>query len=111
MTLETMAKDERSQLLYIETRAVDQGGIVNEVHMNDGDRAIMARWNKSGFVKYGRILAEHLGDTRLGTHYVELSDDAWRLVAEERKQRAARTQRDIVKDSIAAKPERHRRSA
>lgn len=27
MKLDTMTKDERSQLLFIETRAVDQGGI------------------------------------------------------------------------------------
>jgi hypothetical protein len=34
-SLDTMTSDERNLLLYLETRAVDYGGIVDTKHMNE----------------------------------------------------------------------------
>lgn len=88
-TLNEMSRDERSLLLFFECRAVDHSGRVKTVHMNDADRAIAERWNAEGFVQYGRICAENLSEH--GTHWCQLSDEAWALAHAERKARAART--------------------
>ena len=87
-TLETMTKDEKSLLLFLETRAVDQSGKVQTEHMNDDDRKIVERWNSEGFVRYGRVASEDLN--KHGTHWCHLSDEAWALAHAERKARAAR---------------------
>ena len=89
MQLETMTKDERSLLLFLESRATDQAGRVKTVHMNDADMKIAERWNREGFVKFGRIASEDLNE--FGSHWCFLSDEAWQLAAAERKARAART--------------------
>lgn len=88
-TLETMTKDERSLLLFFETRAVDHSGRVQTAHMNADDMEIATRWDAEGFVRFGRIAAEHRSEH--GTHWCSLSDDAWSLVHAERKARAGRT--------------------
>jgi len=88
-TLDTMTKDERSLLLFLESRAVDNSGRVQTVHMNFDDMKTTERWNKEDFVKYGRIASEDLN--KYGTHWCQLSDEAWQLAAAERKARAART--------------------
>jgi hypothetical protein len=87
-TLKTMTKDERSQLLYFETRAVDCGGRVNGAHMNAADMEIAKRWNAEGFVGFGRIASEHINST--GSYWCNLSDEAWALAAAERKARGER---------------------
>jgi len=45
-SLNKMTKNERSLLLYLETRAVDYGGIVDTRHMNQDDMEIAKEWNK-----------------------------------------------------------------
>ena len=40
-----LSKDEKSLLLFLETRAVDYGGRVNVQHMNLEDMEIAKRWN------------------------------------------------------------------
>lgn len=104
-TLAELTKDERSLLLFLETRAVDYGGRVNTVHMNAEDMALAAEWNRTGFLLFGRISSHYLGmrgaesvvahgpvaeARRLGTHWCELTADAWRLAHEERRARAER---------------------
>lgn len=88
-TLETMTKDERSLLLFLESRSVDNSGRVKTVHMNADDMKLAERWNREGFVKFGRIASEDL--TEYGSHWCHLSDEAWQLAAAERKARASRT--------------------
>ena len=39
-SLDTMTSDERNLLLYLETRAVDHGGLVDAKHMNKEDMEI-----------------------------------------------------------------------
>lgn len=87
-TLETMTKDEKSLLLYLETCAVDCSGKVQAVRMNSDDQKIVERWNAEGFVSYGRIASEDLNE--YGSHWCHLSDEAWALAAAERRARAER---------------------
>ena len=82
-TLNKMSKEERSLLLFLETRAVDYGGRVNIQHMNEEDMKIVEKWNKEDFLEFGRIvMRNHNSD---GTHWVKLSEDAWRLAHKERR--------------------------
>jgi hypothetical protein len=84
--LEEMSRDERSLLLYLETRAVDYSGKVDSAHMNDGDREIAKQWNDDGFIRYERICSR---DAALrATTCVMLSDDAFNLAHQQRKLRA-----------------------
>ncbi|KKN69639.1 hypothetical protein LCGC14_0439420 [marine sediment metagenome] len=86
--LKDMSKDEKSLLLFLETRAVDYGGRVNLQHMNDEDMDITKGWNKRGFIGFGRIVIRcHNSD---GTHWVRLSEEAWKLAHKERKARSKR---------------------
>ncbi len=87
-SLSTMTSDERNLLLYLETRAVDHGGIVDTKHMNKEDMDIAGKWNNEGFVKFGRIKFHSI--TSAGTYWCELSDEAWNLAHAERKAKCAR---------------------
>lgn len=86
--LKDMSKDERSLLLFLETREVDYGGRVNVAHMNSDDMDIVKKWNDEVFLEFGRIVVRnHNSD---GTHWVKLSKDAFTLAHEERRARAKR---------------------
>jgi hypothetical protein len=87
-TLETMTRDERSLLLFLETCAVDYGGKVDARHMNDDDFNIAKQWNAEGFIEFGRIKFHDIVEKK--THWVTLSIDAWTLAHTERKERAER---------------------
>ena len=91
MKLSEMTKDERSLLLFLETCAVDNTGLVYGPHMNDDDREISKRWNESGFIKFGRIAYASIQSFYTPyANWCELSDDAFQLAHEERKARAVR---------------------
>ena len=86
--IKNMSKDERSLLLFLETRVVDYGGRVNLAHMNEEDMNIAEKWDKEGFIGFGRIvMRNHNPD---GTNWCRLSEKAWDLAHEERKARAKR---------------------
>ena len=93
-----MSKDAKSLLLYLETRAVDHGGLLDERHMNDTDKTIVLGWQKQGFVEYGRICAADLGmrpgHTKVPTGncgtWIKLSTEALALAHQERKNRMVR---------------------
>ena len=87
-SLDKMSKEERSLLLFLETRAVDYGGRVNAVHMNADDFEIAEKWDKDGFIGFGRIVFRMINSD--GAHWVKLSEEAWKLAHEERRARAKR---------------------
>lgn len=93
-SLDTMAYDERSLLLYLETRAVDHGGLVDTIHMNKEDMVITEEWNKEEFVKFGRIrcrsITKEKGRTSCVSRWCELSEEAWKLAHAERRARCKR---------------------
>lgn len=90
--MDEMTKDERSLLLYLESRAVDNAGRVDTLRMNHDDNKILERWTSTGFVESGRIcFADVRGSqTRQESAWVKLSDEAFRLAHAERKARALR---------------------
>lgn len=88
MNIKTMSHDEKSLLLYFETRAVDHTGGVNPLHMNQGDFEIAKQWDESGFVKFGRIAYDYI--TRDSSNWCELSDEAWQIAHQIRHERAKR---------------------
>lgn len=90
MKLEHMSREERSLLLYLETRQVDHRGAVDLRMMNEEDITRAEGWNKVGFVKFGRIASEHLRKVGKSSHWCELSEEAWTLAHQERRNRAAR---------------------
>lgn len=104
---EGMTKDEASQLLYLETRAVDYGGVVDAVKMNQVDHAVSLRWDAEGFIGFGRITLgsqpQPQREMNSPIYWVELSADAWAVAALLRKARAERmlARRKWVKTSEA----------
>ena len=87
-TLKVMTKEERSLLLYLETRAVDYGGTVDARHMNQADFALLDVWKIDKLVDFGRLASECCTPTR--QYWVTFSDRAWALAHEERRARNTR---------------------
>lgn len=90
MELEDMTRDEISLLLYLESCAVDQGGLIGAEHMNTADFKIAKQWSEDGFLNFGRVYSKdafNLGKS----HYCELTDEAHELAAQARKAKAVRT--------------------
>ena len=86
-----MTKDEKSFLLYAETRAVDYSGYLEMKHVNSADQEIGEKWNESGFMEYKRATKRSFdGDVEALTYRVKLSDEAWETVGKIRKERAER---------------------
>lgn len=82
-------KSEESLLLYLETRAVDHAGRVNQHHINDTDRATIEVWVNQKFIKFGRIALADAGNGD-GASWVELTPGAWREAARLRRARGVR---------------------
>jgi len=98
----SLTKNERSLLLFFETCAVDYGGTLESIRMNNEDMIIAKRWNSEGFVKFGRLSSETINNTigkRIASHWCELSDEAWKEAHKERKDRFQRifTKRTYVR--------------
>jgi hypothetical protein len=92
MLLSEMSKDERNLLLYIESVSVDYGGLVHSQRINDDDLEILKRWDEQGFVSYSRLTwdsVQSLHDKH-NTNLVYLSEEAWKLAHEERRERNMR---------------------
>ena len=96
MKLAEMTRDERSLILFLETQAVDHGGVVDVAHMNREDFDIAKRWDEAGLLAFGRIASKYISQRPPSgrsnpTHWVHFSPDAYALVHEERSARAERT--------------------
>lgn len=89
---------ERGLLIYLESCATEYGGLIEARRMNREEFAILKKWHESGFIKFGRIAEKDIkhGPTRLNTHWVILSSDAWYLAQEERRNRSKRLQAKIT---------------
>lgn len=107
--LESMSVSERRLLLYLEARAVDRGGLIEDQNMNAEDFLVARRWAEQGLIRFSRIPSRLLpvdGSPNC-FHVVQLTDAAWRLAGEERMRRAMRTQReDIVQTMLARRAAR-----
>ena len=78
-----------SLLFYLESRAVDHGGVLRNENLNGDDWAILEEWSKKDYVKKYRICSRDLSFVG-GSVCVELSDDAFRDVHNLREARAKR---------------------
>ncbi|MEM9552636.1 MAG: hypothetical protein AAGC60_00130 [Acidobacteriota bacterium] len=84
----TLNRDEKSLLLFLETRAVDYSGRVATQRMNADDWQILKRWTETGFIESGRIASDYL--SRDGSHWVLLSEEAVSVAHRLRRERATR---------------------
>ena len=84
----TLTRDEKSLLLYLESRAVDHSGKVAMEKMNDADRVNAKRWNEEGFISFGRIAHADIFSGSTATHWVHLSQEAWETAHLLRRKRA-----------------------
>lgn len=89
-----MNKDELSLLLYLEARLVDGSGLIDPRNMNSDDFKIAERWNREGFIKFGRLKMREIEALPQGrpplTHYVRFTLRAWEAAHRERRARAER---------------------
>jgi hypothetical protein len=85
-----MSREEKSLLLYFECCMVDYGGKVQSARMNADDFKIAEEWNKTGFVKFGRIKHNDIDWTLKVpfNYWCVLSADAWDYAHAERKARS-----------------------
>lgn len=88
MKLEEMTKDEKSLVLFLECCAVDNGGRVNGIHMNNEDFDIVEKWKGLDLIKFGRICSKDCNHT--GTYWVQFTQHAFALAHEERIARSVR---------------------
>ena len=100
-----MSRDERSLLLYLESCAVEYGGKVQSVRMNPIDFDIIKEWEELGFIHFGRIAFNDIETRTLfpHTHWVILSEEAWKLAHEERKEKCNRLMEKLNVEIIGFK--------
>lgn len=82
-------KDQKSLVLYLETRIVDHSGRVDARHMNEDDFEQAEAWARAGFIGFGRIIAKDA--TAGGAHWARFTDEAWAAAHGERRAKADRT--------------------
>lgn len=97
MDIKDMDKNERSLLLFFETCVVDFTGRVDARRMNQIDEEIAQRWNKEGFLEYGRIAFKDHNSQ--GSKWVEFTEETWTLAHQERRARFERSERRFRKTS------------
>ena len=87
-----MTKDQKSLLLYWETRAVDHAGLVLPDHMNEDDFDQACQWNDSGFLTFRRRRIVEISEASKETHWVRFSSYAWTDVHRLRRERGMRNE-------------------
>jgi hypothetical protein len=88
MDPQTMTKDERSCLVYLETCVVDASGLVQAQRMNQADFDAIKKFEAEGLLKFGRIPAILLRYNAPNTHWCTFNPPAWELVSKLRQMRA-----------------------
>lgn len=100
-----MNRIKESLLLYLESRIVDQCGLVDPRRMNTEDFEIAREWNKRGFIVFRRIPFKKIEQLRMqkpsdhSTSYVKFSKEAWNITHRLRRIRGMRQmkrQREIL---------------
>lgn len=89
--MRTLSKQEARLLVYLESRAVDYGGVVDMSRMDGDETPIAEKWNDEGFIWFGE--KKDPGGKRGFNHYVVLSEEAWAVSAADRKAIAVRNHR------------------
>lgn len=81
-------QEQKSLIVYLESRCVDATGRVDLRHMNANDVAQAVAWSKVGFIEFGRITAKDV--TGSGGAWVRFTEAAWCAAHRERRARAQR---------------------
>lgn len=85
-----MTKCELSLLLYLESRAVDHGGLVDLKFITNDDMNIAESWNVSGYIEFVRLDFESVERLHHSTYAVKLTEKAWEDAHKERRARYER---------------------
>lgn len=95
-------RNSQSLLVYLETCAVNNGGLVIGARMNEDDFNLVEQWKNNGFIQFGRIaMADIPTDTRTPhDHWVVLSEKAWQMAHQFRIARAERKTNSVSKSRI-----------
>ncbi|MFA5525775.1 MAG: hypothetical protein WC992_03025 [Acholeplasmataceae bacterium] len=86
-----LTPDEQSLLLYLESRLVDHGGMLQGGPggaMNGEDFDIAERWHASGFIEFDELSEAEVNRRRGHTHRCRFSEEAWRMAHRLRRLRA-----------------------
>lgn len=89
--LDPDSRPQNSLLRFIETRAVDHGGLLAESLLSGDDNEMLAHWMMNGYISMGRVCSEDI--TRDSCRWVALSEQAWRDAHAIRLDRAAKSWR------------------
>lgn len=89
-------RESLSLLLYLETCAVDHGGVVEGCRMNSDEFSIAKQWNAEGYVSFVRLKFSEAAVSKHSTHVCALSDKAWFDAHAERRRRAERNKSDFA---------------
>ena len=88
-TIESLSKDQRSTLAYVESCAVDAGGLLESIRLNAADMQTLQAMHDAGLLQFGRVPGSMLGTgLKPWTHWVVLNDSGWQLAAQVRRKRA-----------------------
>jgi hypothetical protein len=91
ITPETVTRDQRNVLLYVESCAVDYGGLLDNQYMNTADHDALKELAELGILTYGRIPGKLLGTfARSVTLWCDLTEAGWTLAHQLRRARAAK---------------------
>jgi hypothetical protein len=92
LTPETITREQASILLYVESCAVEYGGLLEGVRINATDLRALVSLTEAGYLTFGRIPGKLLGSFQRGvTHWCDLTDAGWALAHQMRRARAARS--------------------
>ena len=100
--LEEMSRDERSLLTFFECMVIDNWGRIQTSKMNDDDYKIAEKWKEEKFIQFGRMPSKYILGEGKKQHpaypyinWVRLSDEAFELAYQERKNRALRNYHNL----------------
>jgi hypothetical protein len=105
MNIESMTREEKSQLLFLEACCVDNRGLIDGRRMNSDDVEISRQWDASGYIKFGRLRIEAIKGVH--NYAVRLSDEAFDDAAKLRRAKAGRTNGALVDDVLCGTREPH----
>ena len=102
----TMSVPEVSLLLYVESCAVDRGGLLDAARLNMDDLELLKQWDEEGFVLFGRVDGKDVKSDGLSCwcYWCDLSEEAWKLAAAERRKRGVMRRREGIRRLYRGRP-------
>lgn len=91
INIEALTQTEKSALIYAETCLVDYAGLLEGIRMNADDITAFDKFKELGLIDFGRIPFKAISSligSRKCTHWIEFTDEAWKLAHSIRRIRA-----------------------